>query len=190
MMFFGVGWANPVPINTRYFKNPRKGMALTAAAGPISNLLLAIIFTLLLRIVMIPMQPAIDSAIMAGDFSGEELFSNMGFLLLAILATILYLGIFLNINLMLFNLIPLPPLDGSRIAYIFLPTDLYFKIMKYERYIMIAFIVLLATNIITVPLGTVNGYISDLLYKITDMPVNYLYYSINGVLSRLPTFSL
>lgn len=190
MMFFGVGWANPVPINTRYFKNPRKGMALTAAAGPISNLLLAIIFTLILRIVMIPMQPAIDSAIMAGDFSGEELFSNMGFLLLAILATILYLGIFLNINLMLFNLIPLPPLDGSRIAYIFLPTDLYFKIMKYERYIMIAFIVLLATNIITVPLGTVNGYISDLLYKITDMPVNYLYYSINGVLSRLPTFSL
>ena len=190
MMFFGVGWANPVPINTRYFKNPRKGMAISAAAGPISNLCLAILFTLLLRIIMIPVVPKIDEALMMGDIYGDELFSNVGILLLAVLATILYLGIMLNINLMLFNLIPLPPLDGSRIAYIFLPTDIYFKIMKYERYIMIAFIILLTTNIITVPLGFFNEHITNFLYTVTDMPTPYLYYFINGVLSRLPTFSL
>lgn len=190
MMFFGVGWANPVPINTRYFKNPRKGMAITAAAGPLSNLFLAVIFTILLRLIMIPTQPMIENALIEGDVYGDKLFSNAGFFVLAILGTILYLGIFLNINLMLFNLIPLPPLDGSRIAYIFLPTDLYFKIMKYERYIMIAFIVLLATDIITVPLGFLNTHISNFLYTITDMPTGYLNYLILGVFSRLPTFSL
>ena len=190
MMFFGVGWANPVPINTRYFKNPRKGMAISAAAGPISNLFLAVIFTILLRLVMIPAQSMIDTALISGDVYGEELFSKPVFFIIAILATILYLGIFLNINLMLFNLIPLPPLDGSRIAYIFLPTDLYFKIMKYERYIMIAFLVLLATNIITVPLDFFNTHISNFLYTITGMPEGYLYYLIAGVFSRLPTFSL
>ena len=54
MLFFRVGWANPVPINTRYFKKPKRDMALTALAGPLSNLCLAIIFTILLRLVMIP----------------------------------------------------------------------------------------------------------------------------------------
>lgn len=189
MMFFGVGWANPVPINTRYFKNPRKGMAISAAAGPISNLCLAIIFTILLRLIMIPAEAMIDESLYV-DIYGDTLFSNPAFFFLAVLGTILYLGIFLNINLMLFNLIPLPPLDGSRIAYIFLPTELYFKIMKYERYIMIAFIVLLATDIITVPLSAINGYITDFLYEVTDMPVLHLYYMISSVFSRLPTFSL
>ena len=190
MLFFGVGWANPVPINSRYFKNPRKGMAITAAAGPLSNLCLAVIFTILLRLVMIPAESLIDDALMAGDIYGDQLFANPVFVVLAIFGTILYLGIYLNINLMLFNLIPLPPLDGSRIAYIFLPTDVYFKIMKYERYIMIAFIVLLATGIISVPLGTINGYITDFLYSVTDMPFIHLYYMITSVFSKLPTFSL
>ena len=191
MLLFGVGWANPVPINTRYFKKPKRDMAISAAAGPISNLCLAFVFTVLLKLVMIPAQNMITEAFWSGDIYLDNLFNNPAFFILAILATILYLGVILNVNLMLFNLIPLPPLDGSRIAYIFLPTNFYFKVMKYERYIAIAFVVLLATtNIITEPLSKMNGYISEFLFKITDMPSGELFYMIGLLFSRFPTFSL
>jgi Zn-dependent protease len=102
----------------------------------------------------------------------------------------LYLGIGLNLNLMFFNLIPLPPLDGSRIAYIFLPTDTYFKIMQYERYIMIAFIVLLAANIITLPLAFLTGGLTDILYKITGMPEDLLTVVFSYIINKLPNFTL
>ena len=185
MVIFHVGWANPVPINARYFKNPRKGMAITAAAGPISNLCLAFIFTVLLRVLMIPTSSMMTDAFLAGDYSLDSLFTNPAFVIMAVLAIILYFGIILNINLMLFNLIPLPPLDGSRIAYIFLPTNVYFKIMKYERYIMLGFILLLATtNIISEPLASLNGYISDFLFSITELPSFDLYYLITVFFSR------
>lgn len=187
MLFFRIGWANPVPVNTRYFKKPRRDMALTAAAGPLSNLLLAIIFANLLRLVMIPIEPTIQEYWMTAD---ESVLENGMFTFFSILATMLYLGIGLNINLMLFNLIPLPPLDGSRIAYIFLPTDLYFKIMQYERYIMIGFIILFATGILDTPLGLANTFITGILYSILDMPIFEVFIAMGHVLSKLPTFSL
>lgn len=193
MLFFHVGWANPVPINTRNFKNSRKGMAICAAAGPLSNLCLAIIFTILLRLVMIPLQSEMYNALLTTPITMdifEVLHQNTVYTLLSLLATMLYLGISLNLNLMIFNLIPLPPLDGSRIAYIFLPTHLYFKIMQYERYIMIGFIVLLATGFIDLPLGTITSAISDFFFGVLGMPEDYMYISINDLISRLPTFSL
>ena len=191
MLLVGVGWANPVPINTRYFKNPKRDMAISAAAGPLSNLCLAFVFTVLLKLVMMPVQDMITDAFWSGDIYLDNLFNDPAFFILAILATILYLGVFLNINLMLFNLIPLPPLDGSRIAYIFLPTNFYFKVMKYERYIAIAFFILLATtNIITKPLSEINGYISGFLFDITEMPSLELNYMIALLFSKFPTFSL
>ncbi len=193
MLFFRIGWANPVPINARYFKKPRRDMALSAAAGPISNFLLALISAILLRLVAIPLESIItDNLYMA--YSNDELFellaSNTAFTLLSLLATVLYFGISLNLNLMIFNLIPIPPFDGSRIAYVFLPTDIYFKIMRYERYIMIGFILLFALGIITLPLSIVSGYIEDFFYNVLGMPENYVYYSINHLLSRLPRFTL
>ena len=193
MLFFNVGWANPVPINSRNFKNSRKGMAISAAAGPLSNLCLAIIFTVLLRLVLIPL-----GSISAGHYLtignkywiDEALHQNATFTILSLLAVMLYLGISLNLNLMFFNLIPLPPLDGSRIAYIFLPTDLYFKVMQYERYIMIAFIVLLASGIVSLPLGFLTGKITDLFYTLTGMPDDLLGVVISDFIKRLPSFSL
>ena len=167
MLFFSVGWANPVPINTRNFRNPRKDMAITAAAGPLSNLCLAIIFTLLLRLVLIPIDAIAEGLYWTlGNqyWIDMTLRDNATFTILSLLAVMLYLGIGLNLNLMFFNLIPLPPLDGSRIAYMFLPTETYFKIMQYERYIMIIFIVLLATGIISLPLGVLTGTLTDVFY--------------------------
>ena len=78
----------------------------------------------------------------------------------------------------------------ERIAYIFLPSDLYFKIMKYERYIMIAFIVLLASGIIDLPLGVLTGGMMDFFYNITGMPEDLLAVVISNIVSRLPEFSL
>ncbi len=193
MLFFRVGWANPVPINTRNFKNPRKGMAISAAAGPLSNLCLAIIFTILLRLVLIPIGSISEGLYLTyGNryWIDESLHSNTAFLILSLLAVMLYLGISLNLNLMFFNLIPLPPLDGSRIAYIFLPTNLYFKIMQYEQYIMIGFIVLLATGIVSLPLGFLTGGLTDIFYSITGMPEDLLTVVLSDILNRLPTFSL
>ena len=120
----------------------------------------------------------------------ESLQSNTAFALLSVLAVMLYLGISLNFNLMFFNLIPLPPLDGSRIATMFLPSDLYFKIMRYERYIMIVFILLLASGIVSLPLSYLTGGLTDLLYKITGMPDDLLTVVISDIINRLPTFSL
>lgn len=193
MLFFNVGWANPVPINTRNFKNPRKGMAISAAAGPISNLCLAIIFTILLRLVLIPLSSMMDGLyflVPNGYWLDESLRSNAAFTILSLLAVMLYLGISLNLNLMFFNLIPLPPLDGSRIAYVFLPTNIYFKVMQYERYIMIGFIVLLATGIVSLPLGFLTGALNNFLYNITGMPEDILTVILSDLLHRLPTFSL
>lgn len=193
MLFFRVGWANPVPINTRFFKKPRRDMAITAAAGPISNFCLAVIFTVLLRLVLIPIESiSQDLLVIVGNryYIDPALQENALFTVLSLLAIVLYLGISLNLNLMFFNLIPLPPLDGSRIAYIFLPSDLYFKVMRYERYIMIAFLVLLASGIVDIPLATLTGGITDLFYGITGMPEDLLSVVISDILNRLPAFTI
>ncbi len=190
MVFFSVGWANPVPINTRNFKNPRRDMAISSAAGPLSNLCLAAIFTILLRIVMIPLSDMVLIPQAGYYYIDEEVAASPAFVILALLAVMLYLGIVLNLNLMVFNLIPIPPFDGSRIAFIFLPTDLYFKVMKYERYIMIGFIVLLASGIINLPLSIITDWISDLMFTVTGMPEDALWGAISNILGRLPTFSL
>lgn len=193
MLFFRVGWANPVPINTRNFKNPRRDMAISAAAGPLSNLCLGVVFTVLLRLILIPLQSIAKGMYRVHGqyyFLDPSLQENTAFVILSVLAIICYLGISLNFNLMIFNLIPLPPLDGSRIAYIFLPTNLYFKIMQYERYIMIAFIVLLASGIVDLPLGLITDGLSEFLFSILGVDEDLLTVVYSDIARRLPTFSL
>ena len=188
MLLFSFGWANPVPVNTRNFEKPRRDMALVAAAGPISNFCLAIIFTLLLKITTIPLENmASGRYILAGEgyYLAEEVASSTPFILLSVFAIICYLGIVLNLSLMIFNLIPLPPLDGSRIAYIFLPSRLYFGIMKYEKYIMIGFLVLLYTGIITLPLQFLAGGIQDLLFWASDMNEDVIVVAMSNIYNRL-----
>lgn len=197
MLLFNIGWANAVPINTRNFKDPRKHMAISAAAGPLSNLCLGITFTILLRMVLIPLESIAEGAYLVYEKQGQIFYlidpalrENPTFVILSLLATMLFFGIALNFNLMIFNLIPLPPLDGSRIAYIFLPTETYFKIMQYERYIMFAFIFLLASGILTLPIGIFTEGITNILYKILGMPEDLLTVVRSDILNRLPTFSL
>jgi len=151
MVLCGFGWAKAVPINTRYFKNPRRDMALSAAAGPISNLLLAIVFAVLLKIYF--------------TFAPTFLTLNNNIATLEyIISLFLYLGIQLNITLAVFNLLPMPPLDGSRILYVFLPPKQYFGIMKYERYISIGIMVLLLVGVLDPILDFVTGNIMHLIF--------------------------
>ena len=148
MVFFHFGWAKPVPVNSRHFKKPRRDMALTAAAGPVSNILLSVVFAGLLRIQLLLVERSFTgdlSSVLRIILEGPGEVSS-SFKIMAVLTYVLYIGVVLNISLAVFNLIPIPPFDGSRIAYTFLPVNLYFKVMRYERIIMMVILVLLWTT--------------------------------------------
>lgn len=149
MIIFGFGWAKPVPVNPYYFKNRRFGMALTAFAGPASNLLLALIALLIYKFfVYIPMPVGI---------MGEVLF---GF------AQFVVIFVSLNVGLAIFNLIPIPPLDGSKILNSFLPERTYFKIMQYEQYGFIVLYVLLNIPFFDNIITWLRGLVLDGLFFI------------------------
>lgn len=138
MLLVGYGWAKPVPINTRYFKNQKKGMALSALAGPVTNLALGLIGILLYRVIaLLSMTDTMQSAIISSD-TVYNLFVAV-FMLLNLFS--LY-----NFCFALFNMIPIPPFDGSRVLFAFLPDRYYFAIMKYEQYIMIALLIFLTVG--------------------------------------------
>lgn len=158
MILFHFGWARPVPINSRYFRKPRRDMALTAAAGPASNFIMAFIGILIRQILY-----ALFNAFPAHS-------SFTGYIQYAAIMLVTYFHI-LNLSLGLFNLIPIPPLDGSRIFLTFLPAKYYFGIMKYERYIQLALMLMLWTGILTLPLSTVVSWISDgMLWIVSLLP--------------------
>lgn len=145
MLLFHFGWAKPVPINTRYFKKPRRDMALSGAAGPVSNLLLAALHLIVLRVTLIFVCDAFFDETLSYAYAvtyGYAFEGSLGFTAVSIILLLLDLGVVMNLGLALFNLIPVPPFDGSRIFYAFLPPKWYFGIMKYEQIILIVFYVL------------------------------------------------
>ena len=126
MLIVGFGWAKPVPVDMRYFKKPKQGMALTALAGPASNFLMAVIFLFLVRW-MYWSAPATAFALWLYNF--------------------LLNVVILNIGLGLFNLLPIPPLDGSKVLFALLPDRLYWKLMRYERYGMLVLLLLVVFDV-------------------------------------------
>lgn len=162
MLVFHIGWAKPVPINARYFKNPRRDFAIVGAAGPLSNIALALIHLLILRVVMFFSTNAFKTGTPVG---------GLGLAILSVVVYILYMGVAMNVVLAVFNLIPVPPFDGSRIFYAFLPPKWYFGVMKYERYIMIGCILLFfALNRLGLnPLITFEGWVINGMFTLTGM---------------------
>lgn len=140
MLVFHVGWAKPVPVNMYKFKNPKQGMAVTALAGPGSNLLIALVFMLLYGAAYVPL----------GMSAVGSYFLQM-----------IQLTAIMSIGLAVFNLIPIPPLDGSKVLFSLLRDEDYYKLMRYERYGGIIMLVLVATGVLGRPLN----YLIDLIYS-------------------------
>ncbi len=159
MLLAGFGWAKPVPVTTRNLNNPRRDLALVSLAGPASNLLMALFFVVIYRFTYQPIyRVAIDSLVSgSGEFVYYICFAAVQFIVIVVQ---------MNITLAVFNLIPIPPLDGSKILYTFLPPKIYFKIAPYERYISLGFMLLLILGVIDPVLSFVTGGITDLLFKL------------------------
>lgn len=153
MLFVGVGAAKPVPIDASKFKKPKVGMAVSALAGPVSNLLLAYLSMILFRLLY-----------SISYLNGSDL---------SILLYIFQYAAILNIGLAVFNLLPIPPLDGSRIVTMFLPDKSYFGIMKYEKYIFIALFILIFSGLLDRPLYFLQNKAIDVLWSLTGW-VDYL----------------
>lgn len=153
----GVGYAKPVPINSRYFKKPRRDMALVGAAGPISNFLMAILFTGIIKILQVIFSfvpvAAVPEWTPAAIYYAKEM---------------LRLGIFYSLAFMIFNLLPVPPLDGSRILYAFLPSKALLWVQKYERYFFWGILALffLSSFLNISPIGIAVDFLMKLLFKL------------------------
>lgn len=152
ILLVGFGFAEPVPVNIRNvrMKNKKLAMAIIALAGPVSNLLMAFLSLVIMALFTIIL-PRIGNV--------EDV------VYYAILMFFQYAAI-ININLAVFNLLPVPPLDGSRILFAVLPTKYYFKVMKYERYIVLVVMALLIFGVLTGPLSLISDMIYDLFYNI------------------------
>ena len=149
MALFRFGWAKPVPVNMYRFKNPKRGMAVTALAGPVSNFLIAVVFLFLYGLLFQPLRTG----------SGV-----LGDVLLQLIETTAVMSLSLGI----FNLIPIPPLDGSKVLFSLLSDSAYEKLMRYERYGMILMIVLVLTGALSGGLSAAIGWAYNKLFFIAQ----------------------
>lgn len=150
LLLFYFGWAKPVQVNPYYYKDKRKGMALVGLAGPMMNFLIALICAFAMEIILK----------MTGGYAGD--------------VTVFIFKLFqytytISIGLGVFNLIPFPPLDGSKIVGALLPEEKYFKYMKYERYGQLILFGLLMSNLLDRPLDMVIKAINGVMWGIVNL---------------------
>lgn len=139
MLLFRFGWAKPVPIDPRYFKNRRMGTIIVSLAGPFANFILGFIFCL--------------------AYYSIARFTLNGPVIWQFVSQICLYGIFMNVGLMIFNLIPIPPLDGSKILMEFLPYRIKYKIYSYERYFSLILIIIVYAGAMSPILSLLRGYV-------------------------------
>lgn len=143
---FVFGWAKPVPVNPRYFKNIRGDMMLVSAAGPLTNFLLAMFFTVLLKLLTFLPAETLMSLGTSVDF----------------IVNMCAVGIWANIGLMWINLVPVPPLDGSKLLMGILPYNMAVRFAEVERYGMLILMALIFTGLfsyVIMPFIRITAYL-------------------------------
>ena len=155
MVVAGVGWAKPVPVNPGNFRHPKRGMAITALAGPAANFAMAISATFLLGLLY---------------RSPLNLWAQPVYFIFMLL----YRLALLSVGLGVFNLIPIPPLDGSKVLFSFFPDRIYFTILRYERYIMLALFALIFWGVLDAPLHYGIRQVMRWICLLTGMPASAL----------------
>ncbi|MBQ4549699.1 MAG: site-2 protease family protein [Oscillospiraceae bacterium] len=149
------GWAKPVPIEPRYFRHPKLGMAITALAGPLSNVFL--------------------SALAAAGYTVSMFYAiEFELAFLETMAEFFYIVFYLSAGLVVFNLLPVPPLDGSKVLFSLLPEKAYWVLLRYERYGMLAMMVLLLTGVLDIPLNILRNGLTGFLAPISQWTLELL----------------
>ena len=154
MVVFRFGWAKPVPVNMYRFKDPKRGMAVTALAGPISNVLISLVFLFLYGALYLPLQG-----------------SGFGVYVLEMLQITAYL----SLSFAVFNFLPIPPLDGSKVLFSVVSDEAYRKLMRYERYGSIALLILVSTGILGRPLSTAVHFLYAHLIPVAQWSLKGVY---------------
>ena len=163
LLAFGIGWAEPVPINPMNFDDRKKGMAISAAAGPTSNLIMALFSMIISKMIY---WVHFISNLSYGSLWGKVL--SWRYIIFSYMCQI-------NISLAIFNMLPFPPFDGSRIYSLFLSDRRYFKIMEYEKYIFMIVFALVFTGLLDAPLAFLNGCVYKLLDALTFFVDKFFY---------------
>ena len=154
MVVFRFGWAKPVSVNMYRFKDPKRGMAVTAIAGPISNVLISLVFLFLYGALYLPLQG-----------------SGFGVYVLEMLQITAYL----SLSFAVFNFLPIPPLDGSKVLFSVVSDEAYRKLMRYERYGSIALLILVSTGILGRPLSTAVHFLYAHLIPVAQWSLKGVY---------------
>ena len=147
LLFFHFGWAKPVPINPANFRDQKKGIIIVSLAGPFANFLLAFVCAVVCKI-LVRFTAASEIAVF---FYQIFLYAEV-----------------MNVGLMVFNLIPIPPLDGSKVLMEFLPQRARYEMYRIERYSGIVLLILVWTRVLTPILGTLSGWVFALLSLMTS----------------------
>lgn len=156
LFFSGYGWAKPIPVDTRKFKHPRRDLALVSAAGPLSNILLALLGVVLHR-VLLGVMPTMRTNYM-----------------IASIAEIVNSVVYINAGLAVLNLLPLPPLDGSKIIGMVLPTKINRAMLRHHYQLSIALMVLILFGFLSYPLWFLTDHLLVFLDFVTA-PVSMLF---------------
>ena len=172
IFLFGFGYAKPVQVNARYFKNPKRGMAITAFAGPLSNLIIAFISTFLYSAVYF-IGIKSETFYYFSNFAEPVRVGFLGFLLYVLCQIFFYISA-INISLAVFNLVPIPPLDGSKLLAAFLPDRIYYQLMRYERYFtFLIFAMLMFGTRFSSVLSSITGNIFIRFSEIAWLPFKF-----------------